>query len=115
MILLIGVFSVTTVQYVKQSADKLGHETVLLSIKNDAHLALGRGEATAVVLLDQSAAFDMIDYGTLLYCLSSWFGIGGVVLDCFKSYLSDHSKCVNMGSILSDAKKLLFSVSQGSV
>ena len=58
---------------VEQSAYKLGHstETALLSIKNDVHLALARGEATAVVLLDQSTAFDTIDHGTLLECLSS--------------------------------------------
>ena len=96
---------------------KLGHstETALLSIKNDVHLALARGEATAVVLLDQSAAFDTIDHGTLLDCLSSWFGVGGVVLEWFKSYLSDRSQCVKIGSILSDTKKLLFGVPQGSV
>ena len=98
-------------------AYKYGHstETALLLIKNDVHLALARGEAIAVVLLDQSAVFDTIDYGTLLDCLSSWFGIGGVVLDWFKSYFSDHSQCVKIGSSLSDAKKLLFGVPQGSV
>ena len=39
---------------VSQSAYKQGHstETALLSIKNEVHLALARGEATAVVLLD---------------------------------------------------------------
>ena len=82
---------------------------------NDVHLALARGEATAVVLLDQSAAFDTIDHGTLLGCLSSWFGISGVVLEWFKSYLSDHLQCVKIGSILSGAKKLLCGVPQGSV
>ena len=102
---------------VKQSAYKLGYstKTALLSIKNDVHLALARGEATAVVLLDQSAAFDTIDHGTLLGCLSSWFGVGGVVLEWFKSYLSDHLQCVKIGSILSGAKKLLCGVPQGSV
>ena len=67
---------------VKQSAYKLGHstETALLSIKNDVHLALARGEATAVVLLDQSAAFDTIDHGTLLDCLSV------LVWRCWHSY-----------------------------
>ena len=64
---------------------------MLLSIKNDVHFALARGEVTAVVLLDQSAAFDTFDHGTLLDCLSSWFGVGGIVLEWFKSYLSDHS------------------------
>ena len=48
---------------IKQSADTLGHS--LLSIKNDVHLALATGEATAVVLLDQSAVFDTSDHGTL--------------------------------------------------
>ena len=94
---------------VKQSAYKLGHSTELLSIKNGVQLALA-GEATALVLLDQSAAFDTIDNGTLPDCLSSWFGVGGIVLDWFKSYLSDHLRFVKIGSILSDAKRLLFYV-----
>ena len=49
-------------------AYKLGHlaETALLSIKNEMHLTLARGEVTAVVLLDQSAAFDTIDHGTVI-------------------------------------------------
>ena len=74
---------------VSQSAYKQGHstETALLSIKNEVHLALARVKATAVVLLDQSAAFDTIDHSTLMECLSSWFGVGGVVLDWFRSYL----------------------------
>ena len=102
---------------VKQSAYKLGHltETALLSIKNDIHFALARGEATAVVLLNQSAVFYTIGHGTLLDCLSSWFGVGGIVLDWFKSYLSDHLQCVKIGSIMSDTKKILFSMPQGSV
>ena len=50
-----------------QSAYKPGHstETALLSIKNDVHLS-SRGEPTALVLLDLSAAFDTIDHATLL-------------------------------------------------
>ena len=102
---------------VKQSAYKLGHstKTALLSIKNHVHLALARGEVTAVVLLDQSAAFDTIDHGILPDCLNSWFGIGGVVLEWFMSYLSHHLQCVKIDSTLSGAKKLLFGIPQGSV
>ena len=72
----------------------------MLSIKNDVHLAFAKGEfyATAVVLLDQSAAFDTIDHDTLLISLSSWFGVSGVVLDWFKSYLSDRVQCIKIGS-----------------
>ena len=99
---------------VEQSAYKSGHstETALLSIKNDAHLALAQGEATATVLLNQSAAFETINPGTILECLSSWSGIGGIVLEWFNSYLSDRFQ---VGFILSGAKKLLFEVPQGSV
>ena len=73
---------------VSQSAYKHGHttETALLSIKNEVHFALARGEVTAV-LLGQSAAFDTIDHSMLIECMSSWFGVGDVVLDWFKSYL----------------------------
>ena len=56
-------------------------KTELLSCKNDVYLALGRGEDTTVVLINQSAVLD---------CLRSWFGVGDVVLDLFKSYHSDH-------------------------
>ena len=48
---------------IRQSAYKLGHSTeaALLSIENYVHLALARGEAAAVMLLDQLAEFDKIE------------------------------------------------------
>ena len=100
-----------------QSAYRRGNstETALLSIKNEIHLSLARGEATAVVLLDQSAAFDTIDHDKLLDCLRKWFGVGGRCLDWFKSYLSDRTQCIKIGSVLSEARKLKFGVPQGSV
>ena len=54
-----------------QSAYKPGHltETAVLSIKNDIQLSLSRSEATVLVLLNLSAAFDTIDLSTLLGCL----------------------------------------------
>ena len=62
-----------------KSAYKSGHstETALLSIKNDIHLSLSHGEATALILL---AAFDTIDHTTLLSCLLDWFGVAGSAL-----------------------------------
>ena len=62
------------------------------------------------MLLNQLVAFDTIDHDTLLECLSSWLGFGGLVPDVFKSYLSDSCQCVKIGSILPDAKKLLVDV-----
>ena len=60
--------SLNELENVRQSAYKLGHstESALLSIKNNVHLAFAKGEATAVILLDQSAVFDTIDHDTLL-------------------------------------------------
>ena len=100
-----------------QSAYKSGHstETALLSIKNDTHLSLSRGEATALVLLDLSAAFDTIDHSTLLSCLQDWFGVGGSALKWFSSYLMERFQSVKIGSTLSDLQKILFGVPQGSV
>ena len=94
-----------------------GHstETGLLSIKNDIHLSLSRGEATALVVLDLSAAFDTIDHSTLLSCLLDWFGVGGSALKWFSSYLTECFQSVKIGSSLSDLQKLLFGVPQGSV
>ena len=74
-----------------QSAYKSGHstETALLSIKDDIHLSLSWGEATALVLLDLLPAFDTIDHSTILSCLLDWFGVGGSVLKWFS--LSDRT------------------------
>ena len=68
-----------------------------------------------MVLLDQSAAFDTIDHDKLLDCLRKWFCVGGRCLDWFKSYLSDRTQCIKIGSVLSETSKLKFGVPQGSV
>ena len=100
-----------------QSAYKAGNstETALLSMKNDIHLSLARGEPSALVLLDLSAAFDTIDHSTLLSRLQTWFGVTGSVLDWFSSYLQERYQSIKIGSTLSEACRLLFGVPQGSV
>ena len=93
-----------------QSAHK-----ALLSIKNYIHLSLSRDEATALVLLNLSAAFDTIDHSTLLSCLLDWFGVDGSTLKCFSSYLTEHFQSVKISSTLSHLQKLLFGAPQGFV
>ena len=87
-----------------QSAYKPGHymETALLSIKNEVHLSLARGEPTARVLLDLSATFDIIDRNILLGYLKAWFSLGGTVLKWVASYLSNHCQTIKIGSTLSE-------------
>ena len=93
-----------------QSAYKSSHstETARLSIKNDIHLSLSRGEATALVLLDLSAAFVTIDHTNLLSCLLDCFSVGGSALKWFS--LTESFQSVKIGSTLSDLQKLLLGV-----
>ena len=95
-----------------QSAYKPGHstETALLSIKIEVHLSLARGEPTALVLLDLSAAFDPIDHNILLGYLKSWFGLGGTVLRWFASYLRNRCQAIKIGSTLSELSNLIYGV-----
>ena len=51
--------------------------------KNEIYLSLSRGEPTALVLFDLSAAFNTIDHKTLVNCLKDWFGVAGTALGCF--------------------------------
>ena len=87
-------------------------ETALLSTKNEVPPSLLRGESTALILLDLSAACDTIDHSTLLSCLQTWFRD---VLNWFSSYLSKRYQSIKIISTLSDLCKLLFGVHQISV
>ena len=68
---------------------------------------------TLLRLLDLSAAFDTVDYGTLLQQKNS-FGIQGKVLSWFQSYLSGRSQCISVHSALSRRFNLECGVPQGS-
>ena len=68
-----------------------------------------------LVLLDLSAAFDMIDHTILLQALKDQCGIVGTALKWFSSYLMDRLQAVKIGQALSEFVQLLFGVPQGSV
>lgn len=72
-----------------KSAYRKGHstETALLFVLNYFLLAVDRGDACILALLDQSAAFELIDQLILLKSLSSLFGICGLALRWIASYL----------------------------
>ena len=54
-------------------------------------------EVTALVAIDLSAAFDTVDHEILLDVLSMHFGIEGVALSWFESYLRHRHFKVNVG------------------
>ena len=100
-----------------QSAYRKGHstETALLRVQNDVLLAVDRGEAACLVLLDLSAAFDTIDHEILLRSMKFNLGVEGTALEWFRSYLTGRRQSVVIDSVSSTPSSLTYGVPQGSV
>ena len=84
-------------------------------VKSDLISAFGNQEIACLVLLDLSAAFDMVDTGILLQRLTNRFGITGTVKTWIASYLTDRSQKVKIGSSESSSVTLECGVPQVSV
>ena len=65
-------------------------ETAATKVYNDL-LAADDGDVTALCLLDLTAAFDTVDHDLLMIRLERQFGLRGVVLQWFHSYLTDRT------------------------
>uniref|UniRef100_A0A672G6V9 Reverse transcriptase domain-containing protein n=1 Tax=Salarias fasciatus TaxID=181472 RepID=A0A672G6V9_SALFA len=90
-------------------------ETALLKVSSDIQMAADSGQYSVLVLLDLSAAFDTVDHKLLLQRLNTDFGISGMVLEWFSSYLTNRTFSVCANNILSEATPLVYGVPQGSV
>ena len=82
---------------------------------NDIIRGTDRGEVTALVLLDLSAAFDTVDHCTLLDVLHRRFAVEGIPLLWFNSYLSNRSQSFSVDGVQSKLIGVDCSVPQGSV
>ena len=82
-----------------QSAYRDGHstETALLKVKTDFLNIIDDKGVICLVLLDLSAAFDMITHDILLNRLKHCFGETGKVLDWIRSYLMQWEQSVVIG------------------
>ena len=100
-----------------QSAYKEFHstETALIKVVNDLAINADNNEVTILCLLDLSAAFDTIDHTILMKRLEIEYGIKGVVLKWFHSYLSNRTQAVVVDGVKSEDRSLKFGVPQGSV
>ena len=100
-----------------QSAYRQGHstETALLDVTSTLLENADNGKVSILSLLDLSAAFDTIDHKILLKRLETTFGIEGVALNWFKSYMTDRKQTVCVKGTRSDPVSLEFGVPQGSV
>ena len=90
-------------------------ETTLLNVHSDLLPAMNCGKITLLVLLDLSAAFDTVDHSILQSRMNNYFGIGGVALAWFQSYLSGRTYCVRIDNVTSDISQLKYGLPQGSV
>ena len=69
-------------------------ETAVLSVLEGLLTKSDQKLVSVLALLDLSAAFDTLDHAILLRRLESTFGISGVALSWFESYLSDRTQSV---------------------
>ena len=86
----------------------------MVKLVNDLLWSMERKEATAVVVIDFNATFDMVDHTILIDLLLESFRIGDKALRWFQSYLDNRYCKVNIGKDYSERKSLNLSVPQGS-
>ena len=100
-----------------QSGYKKAHscETVLLNIVDQVLLNLDSGMCSILLLLDLSAAFDIVDHSVLISMLSNEIGVSGTVLNWFKSFLCGRKQATNVKGCTSEYTDVLYGVPQGSV
>ena len=87
-------------------------ERVLVKVANDILLNMNSQRVTLLVLLDFSAAFDLMDNGILLRRLSTRFGIDRRALEWFSSYLLGRGQHILFNRVKSGTFDLRFSVPQ---
>ena len=77
--------------------------------------SVNSGDVFALVLLDLRAAFDTVDYQTLLRVFSQRFGVRDAAFDWCKSYLLERTLRVCVNAQQSEPQSVDCSVPQGSV
>jgi len=70
-----------------------------MKVYNDLLLAPDNGDVSALCLLDLTAAFDTVDNDMMMLKLERQFGLRGVVLDWFRSYLCGRTYRVIHGGV----------------
>ena len=90
-------------------------ETMMIGLFDDVLRGFDQNQATIVIFLDLSAAFDTIDPEKLLQILHDELGIGGVALEWFRSFLVGRTQRVKIEDEFSDSLEVPCGTPQGSV
>lgn len=88
--------------------------TALLDATNEWYTNMDEGLTNLVVALDLAKAFDTVSHQILIEKLHL-YGVDGVSLDFFKSYLSDRKQCCIVQNEVSEPKSISHGVPQGSI
>jgi hypothetical protein len=95
----------------RQHAYRASHscETALLTVTNAGFHAMNESRLLILVLLDLSAAFDLVDHVLLIEKLNQ-LGVSGKALAWFKTYLNGRLQSVVINDNVSPAKSLICGV-----
>ena len=85
----------------------------LISLTDKILHALENGDVCVGIFIDFRKAFDTVNHDILLDKLY-YYGIRGVALDWFKSYLTDRKQCVQFNDVTSNVINMKCGVPQGS-
>ena len=100
----------------KQFGFRNNHSTymAIVHLVDKINNAVEKNETTIGIFLDLSKAFDTINHGILIHKLEH-YGFRGIVLDWFRSYLSNRKQYVLYNSFKSNIKDIMCGVPQGSI
>lgn len=90
-------------------------KTALAKICNDLLWSLEKSKVVPLLAIDLSAAFDTVSHSGLLYVLSKTFGVEGLALKWFDTYLRPRGCKVVINDCFSAERSLKQSVPQGSI
>ena len=87
----------------------------MLGVTDEVLQGFDKNQATVIIFLDLSAAFDTINIEKVLEIMRDEIGLGGTVLKWFRSFLEGRTQKVKIDNAYSDSLEIPCGAPQGSV